>query len=251
MNSLRKFTLVEVQKPMLELADVHTYYGTSHILQGVTFSVPRGKCVALLGRNGAGKSTTIHTIAGLLKPKKGDIRLQGHKVSTLPSHQISRLGIGLVPQGRRIFPSLTIRENLMMAARKRKADDSGTDWDIEKVYELFPVLKEREKNMGTQLSGGQQQMLAIGRALMTNPQFLLMDEPSEGLAPVIIDQVGEIVCKLKETGLSILMVEQNISLACQAADEILIMNKGTIVWNGTPDELLENEDIQHKYLGVS
>jgi branched-chain amino acid transport system ATP-binding protein len=235
---------------MLELQDVHTYYGTSHILQGVSFSVPSGKCVALLGRNGAGKSTTIHTIAGLLKPKKGTIRFMDQTVSSLPSHQISRLGIGLVPQGRRIFPSLSIRENLTMAARKRKGG-SQASWELEMVYELFPILQEREKNMGTQLSGGQQQLLAIGRALMTNPDFLLMDEPSEGLAPVIIDQVGEIVNKLKKTGLSILMVEQNISLACQAADEILIMNKGTIVWQGTPNELLENEDIQHKYLGVS
>ncbi|WP_409304796.1 ABC transporter ATP-binding protein [Peribacillus sp. SCS-155] len=234
---------------MLELQEIHSYYGTSHILQGVTFSVPKGKCVALLGRNGAGKSTTIHTIAGLHKSRTGTIRFKEHTVSSLPSHQISRIGIGLVPQGRRIFPSLTIRENLTMASRK-SAGSGDTGWDIEKVYELFPVLKEREKNMGTQLSGGQQQMLAIGRALMTNPQFLLMDEPSEGLAPVIIDQVGDIVCKLKETGLSILMVEQNIALACKAADKILIMNKGTIVWKGTPSELLENEQIQHKYLGV-
>ena len=241
----------EVPKPMLELKDVHSYYGTSHILQGVSFSVPTGKCVALLGRNGAGKTTTIHTISGLLKLKKGTIRFKEHNMGSLPSHQISRLGIGLVPQGRRIFPSLTIKENLAIAARKRKTDNGGANWELEKVYELFPVLKEREKNMGTQLSGGQQQMLAIGRALMTNPELLLMDEPSEGLAPVIIDQVGEIVCKLKERGLSILMVEQNISLACQAADEILIMNKGSIVWQGTPDKLLENEDIQHRYLGVS
>ena len=235
---------------MLDLQDVHSYYGTSHILQGVNFSVPEGKCVALLGRNGAGKTTTIHTIAGLHKAKRGSIRLKDKQVQSLSSHQISRLGIGLVPQGRRIFPSLTIRENLTMPARKKKENDKKITWDIEKVYELFPVLKEREKNMGTQLSGGQQQMLAIGRALMTNPQFLLMDEPSEGLAPVIIDQVGDIVIKLKETGLPILMVEQNIALACKAADEILIMNKGTIVWQGTPDELMANEEIQHKYLGV-
>ncbi|OAT72686.1 ABC transporter ATP-binding protein [Parageobacillus thermoglucosidasius] len=234
---------------MLELQDVHSYYGTSYILQGVTFSVPKGKCVALLGRNGAGKTTTIHTIAGLHKSKRGSIRFKDQQLQSLSPHQISRLGIGLVPQGRRIFPSLTVKENLTMPARKRKAND-GSIWDLEKIYELFPVLKEREKNLGTQLSGGQQQMLAIGRALMTNPEFLLMDEPSEGLAPVIIDQVGEIVIKLKEAGLSILMVEQNIALACKAADEILIMNKGKIVWHGTPDQLMANEEIQHKYLGV-
>ena len=233
---------------MLELADVHTYYGTSHILQGVSFVVPEGRCVALLGRNGAGKSTTIHTIAGLAKPSKGRIQFFNNTISNETPHKISRSGVGLVPQGRRIFPSLTIRENLTVAARPG-IDEKG--WNLEKVYELFPVLKEREHNMGTQLSGGQQQMLAIGRALMTNPHMLLMDEPSEGLAPVIIDQVGEIVKQIKQTGLSILMVEQNISLACQCADEILIMNKGIIVWKGTPNELTDNERIQHKYLGVN
>ncbi|GAD15291.1 ATP-binding cassette domain-containing protein [Geobacillus thermoleovorans] len=236
---------------MLELQDVHSYYGTSYILQGVTFSVLKGKCVALLGRNGAGKTTTIHTVAGLHKAKRGSIRFKNRSLESLPPHQISRLGIGLVPQGRRIFPSLTVKENLTMPARKRKADDGGINWDLEKIYELFPVLKERENNFGTQLSGGQQQMLAIGRALMTNPEFLLMDEPSEGLAPVIIDQIGEIIVQLKEAGLSILIVEQNIALACKAADEILIMNKGKIVWSGSPDELMVNEDVQHKYLGVS
>lgn len=250
MIQLNKFTLGEVLERMIELENIHAYYGNSHIIQGVSLTVPTGKCVALLGRNGAGKTTTIHTIAGLHKLQKGSIRFKGKQIQSLTSYQISREGIGLVPQGRRIFPSLTIRENLTMAARKNgKGNDS--EWDIEKIYELFPVLKERERNLGTQLSGGQQQMLAIGRALMTNPQFILMDEPSEGLAPVIIDQVGDIVAKLKQLGLSILIVEQNISLACQVADEILIMNKGTIVWNGTSEELLENEEIQHKYLGVS
>ncbi|PLS17056.1 ABC transporter ATP-binding protein [Bacillus sp. M6-12] len=234
---------------MLELKDVHSHYGTSHILQGVSFKVPTGKCVALLGRNGAGKTTTIHTISGLVKSTKGSIVFLEHETASLPSHKISRLGLGLVPQGRRIFPSLTIRENLTMAAREN-LKTGKKDWGLEKVYDLFPVLKEREKNMGTQLSGGQQQMLAIGRALMTNPQLLLMDEPSEGLAPVIIDQVGDIINELKKTGLSILMVEQNLSLAFHAADEILIMNKGTIVWKGTPDELRAAEDIQSKYLGV-
>ena len=232
---------------MLELADIHTHYGTSHILQGVSLTVQKGKCVALLGRNGAGKSTTIHTIAGLNKPSKGTIKFTTHSIGNQSPHKISRLGVGLVPQGRRIFPSLTIRENLTMAARNHSGEDG---WNIEKVYDLFPVLKERELNMGTELSGGQQQMLAIGRALMTNPTFLLMDEPSEGLAPVIIDQVGEIVKQIKQTGLSILMVEQNIALACQCADEILVMNKGVIVWKGTPDDLMSNESIQHKYLGV-
>ncbi|NNU82843.1 ABC transporter ATP-binding protein [Geobacillus sp. BMUD] len=235
---------------MLELQDVHSYYGTSYILQGVSFSVPKGKCVALLGRNGAGKTTTIHTIVGLHKARQGSIRFKDRSIESLPPHQISRLGIGFVPQGRRIFPSLTVKENLTMPARKREQEGHG-HWELENVYQLFPVLKERENNLGTQLSGGQQQMLAIGRALMTNPELLLMDEPSEGLAPIIIDQVGEIIVQLKEAGLSILIVEQNIALACKTADEILVMNKGKIVWSGSPNELMANEDVRHKYLGVS
>ncbi|PLS84127.1 MAG: ABC transporter ATP-binding protein [Actinobacteria bacterium] len=237
---------------MLELRDVNTYYGTSHVLQGVSFEVPEGRCTALLGRNGAGKTTTIHSVAGLTPPRGGSISFKGREVSGLPPHKISKLGIGLVPQGRRIFPSLTIRENLTMPARggTNGSNGRGSSWTLRDVYELFPVLEEREGNMGNQLSGGQQQMLAIGRALMTNPEFVLMDEPSEGLAPVIIDQVGDIVLKLKEMGLSILLVEQHVSLACRAADEVLVMNKGRIVWRGKPDELLANESVQHEYLGV-
>jgi branched-chain amino acid transport system ATP-binding protein len=236
---------------MLKLDQVHTYYGSSHILQGLSFEVSKGKCVALLGRNGAGKTTTIHSIAGLTPPRKGAITYMGKPISGMPPYKIARLGIGLVPQGRRIFPSLTIRENLTVPAKdNRNREEGKNSWNLEKVYELFPILKEREHNMGTQLSGGQQQMLAIGRALMTNPQFILMDEPSEGLAPVIIEQVGDIIKRLKETGLSILLVEQNFHLACGAADEVLVMNKGKIVWRGTPKELLANEEVQHQYLGV-
>jgi branched-chain amino acid transport system ATP-binding protein len=235
---------------MLKLDQVHTYYGNSHILQDLSFEVPKGKCVALLGRNGAGKTTTIRSIAGLTPPRKGTITYMDKPISGLPSYKIARLGIGLVPQGRRIFPSLSIRENLTVPAKDNGHLEGQKRWDLEGVYELFPILKEREHNMGTQLSGGQQQMLAIGRALMTNPHFILMDEPSEGLAPVIIEQVGDIIKKLKETGLSILLVEQNFYLACGAADEVLVMNKGQIVWQGTPKELLANEEIQHQYLGV-
>ncbi|GED31211.1 ABC transporter ATP-binding protein [Brevibacillus centrosporus] len=236
---------------MLKLEDVHTYYGYSHILQGLSFSVPKGKCVALLGRNGAGKTTTIHSIAGLTPPRTGRISYLDKPISGLPPYKIARHGIGLVPQGRRIFPSLTIRENLIVPAKDSRQTEAGQKkWDLEAVFELFPVLKEREQNMGTQLSGGQQQMLAIGRALMTNPQCILMDEPSEGLAPVIIEQVGEIITRLKDTGLSILLVEQNFYLACGAADHVLVMSKGQIVWQGSPTELLANEEIQHQYLGV-
>lgn len=237
---------------MLKLENVHTYYGNSHILQGVSFEVPKGKCVALLGRNGAGKTTTVHSIAGLISPRKGSIRYEGKEIAGRSPYRIAKSGFGLVPQGRRIFPSLTVRENLTMPARKPlyPTDARMESWALEKVYELFPILMERETNMGNQLSGGQQQMLAIGRALMTNPQFLLMDEPSEGLAPVIIGEVGEIIRTLKQTGLSILLIEQNLFLACAVADEVLVMNKGQIVWRGNPKELLADNEVQHRYLGV-
>jgi branched-chain amino acid transport system ATP-binding protein len=230
---------------VLELEDVHTYYGVSHILQGVSFSVPEERCVALLGRNGAGKTTTIHSVMGLAPPRTGSIRFLEREISGLRPYKIAQLGIGLVPQGRRIFPSLAVKENLTIPGRS-----SGGSWTLKEVYKLFPVLREREGNMGYQLSGGQQQMLAIGRALMSNPRFLLMDEPSEGLAPVVIEQVGETILKLKEAGLSILLVEQNVALACSVADEILIMNKGRIVWQSGPEDLLSNEVVQRDYLGV-
>lgn len=235
---------------MLELEDIHTYYGTSHILQGLSFSVAETKCVALLGRNGAGKTTTIHSISGLTPPRQGSIRFAGDEIAGVSAHKVAKMGIGLVPQGRRIFPSLTVEENLIITNRQNSSGNGAETWDIHKLHDLFPVLRERASNMGNQLSGGEQQMLAIGRALMSNPQFLLMDEPSEGLAPVVIERVGEVILRLKEAGLSILLVEQNISLACDVADEVLIMNKGQIVWQGEPDELLSNESVQNEYLGV-
>jgi branched-chain amino acid transport system ATP-binding protein len=233
---------------MLELEDVHTYYGNSHVLQGISFSVPEGKCLALLGRNGAGKTTTIHSIAGLIPPHKGSIRFDGREISNQPSFRISRLGIGLVPQGRRIFPSLTVKENLTLPAPESQS--TANNWELKEVYELFPDLREQEHSMGNELSGGQQQMLAVGRALMSNPKLMLMDEPSEGLAPIIIEQLEGLIRQLKETGLSILMVEQNVSLACSVADEVSVMNKGQIVWQGSPVLLLADEEVQHKYLGV-
>jgi branched-chain amino acid transport system ATP-binding protein len=236
---------------MLSLEDVHTYYGNSHILQGVNFTVSEGECVALLGRNGAGKTTTIHTISGLTPSKKGKIRFKNHSIEGLPANKISKLHMALVPQGRRVFSSLTVKENLLMPSRSIKHIEKDLKyWTIEEVYELFPALKLREQNMGNELSGGQQQMLAIGRALITNPQLILMDEPSEGLAPVIIDQITDIIRDLKKTGLSILVVEQNLRLACDVADRVLVMNKGHIVWEGTPDVLLNSDEILHKYLGV-
>lgn len=236
---------------MLSVEDVHTYYGNSHILQGVNFNVLESECVALLGRNGAGKTTTIHTISGLIPSKKGTITFMDHNITRMSANKISRLHMALVPQGRRVFQSLTVRENLLMPSRNIKHKDKNLKyWTVDEIYELFPALKEREGNMGNELSGGQQQMLAIGRALITNPKFILMDEPSEGLAPVIIDQITEIILNLKKTGLSILVVEQNLKLACDVADRVLVMNKGHIVWEGTPEVLLKSDDILHKYLGV-
>ncbi|MEB3100566.1 ABC transporter ATP-binding protein [Ferviditalea candida] len=235
---------------MLQIDNLHTYYGNSHVLQGVSFSIEEGKCVALLGRNGVGKTTTIHSIAGITPPSRGStVKFYGKEIAHASPHRIAKEGIGLVPQGRRIFPSLTIRENLTLAMR-RQTQKQFPVWDLEKVYQLFPILKEREKNMGNQLSGGQQQMLAIGRALMTNPLLLLMDEPSEGLAPSIVESVGEIIRDLKNSGLSILIVEQNFHLACSIADEVLIMNRGQIVWHGDPKELIEDKEMQHLHLGV-
>lgn len=234
---------------ILELDEVHTYYGTSHILQGVSLSLEKGKCCVLLGRNGVGKTTTVNTVAGLLSPKEGAISFEHQAINGLPSWKIARKGIGFVPQGRRIFPSLSIKENLTMPSRKGTSEHRK-EWDLESVYNLFPILQERENNMGNELSGGQQQMLAIARALMTNPELIIMDEPSEGLAPVMVEYIGDVIVKLKESGLTILMVEQNISLACRVADEVIIMNKGQIVWSGSPDDLMQNEDIQHQYLGV-
>ncbi len=231
---------------MLELRDVHTYYGESHILQGVNLSLSQGECVALLGRNGVGKTTTIRSIIGFNAPRRGEITFKGTKVSGLPPHRISRSGIGVVPQGRGIFPNLTVKENLTVAARK----GSGQGWDLNKVYQHFPRLKEREKNYGNQLSGGEQQMLSMARAIMLNPEMILLDEPSEGLAPLIVKEIGEIVLEMKKAGLSILLVEQNLSLALSAADRVYIMSKGQVVHESSPAVLKADKEIKHQYLGV-
>ncbi len=233
---------------LLTVQNLNKSFKGLHVLRDVSLEVQSQERHVIIGPNGAGKTTTVHTIAGLVRAQDGILRFLGNEINNLTAHKIARLGLALVPQGRRIFPSLSVKENLTMAARSGK--EQGKPWTLEKIYKLFPILQEREHNMGNQLSGGQQQMLAIGRALMTNPQLILMDEPSEGLAPVIIEQVREIIGTLKQAGLSILLVEQNISLACSTADEVLVMNKGQIVWKGTPNELLANEEIQHKYLGV-
>lgn len=233
---------------MLDLKDVHTYYGDSYILQGISLTVKDSSVVALLGRNGMGKTTTIRTIIGFNPPRRGVITFGGKVISGLPANKISHLGIGLIPQGRRIFPSLSVAENLTMAARNYNKSDV---WTLDKIYGLFPILKERAKNKGNLLSGGEQQMLTIGRALMTNPSLLLMDEPSEGLAPILVQEVARIIATLKGHGFSILLVEQNLSMALKIADYVYIISKGQIVYESTPDVLKTSEEIKTKYLGVT
>jgi branched-chain amino acid transport system ATP-binding protein len=232
---------------MLEINDIHTWYGDSYVLQGVNMEVKDGTVVALLGRNGMGKTTTIRSIIGLTPPRKGSIKFNGTELVGMPPNQIARTGIGLVPQGRMIFPSLSVVENLTMAARTGgKADP----WTLEKVYETFPRLKERAKNKGNLLSGGEQQMLTIARALMTNPDLVMLDEPSEGLAPIVVQEVYRTIEKLKAAGQSILLVEQDFGMAMSVADYAYIMSKGSIVYGSEPQELIDNETVKTQYLGV-
>jgi branched-chain amino acid transport system ATP-binding protein len=229
---------------MLAVEAIQTYYGDSHILHGVSVRVGEGEAVALLGRNGAGKTTLIRSVAGFTPPRQGRVVLDGEPVHTWPSYRIARRGLALVPQGRRIFSPLTVHENLMLGAR-------AGEWTIDRVYGLFPRLGERALQSGGTLSGGEQQMLAIGRALMTNGRMLVLDEPSEGLAPIIVREIGRIVQRLRGERLSILLVEQNYHLALRVADRVYVMNKGQIVWEGTPAALEADEDVKRRYLGVA
>jgi len=235
-------------KPILELDDIHTYYGESHVLQGVSLKIPEGSVVALMGRNGMGKTTTIHSIIGITPPRRGRILYRGQDITRLQSYQIPRVGIALIPQGRRIFPFLTVKENLTVAAAHSK---KGDGWTLEKVYSLFPVLEHRSNLRGNLLSGGEQQMLAIGRGLMTNPEMLLMDEPSEGLAPLVVSNLISIIDQLHQTGLSILLVEQNLNMALAVADYVYILNKGRVVYDALPSDLEKNEEALTNYLGVA
>jgi branched-chain amino acid transport system ATP-binding protein len=229
---------------VLELSCVDTYYGQTQILRNVSLGVEEGKIVALLGRNGMGKTTTVRSIMGLTPPQAGTIMFDGTDISRLKPFRISRLGVGLVPQGRQIFASLSVRENLTMGMR-------GEGFSLDKIYEYFPVLEARSDHKGNQLSGGEQQMLAIARALLANPKLLLLDEPSEGLAPRIVQEVGEIILKLKEMGLSVLLVEQNLSLALGVSDYTYVMHRGEIVYEGLCAELAQNDAVQCTYIGVS
>jgi len=231
---------------MLKIIDIHTYYGDSYVLQGISLEVAKGTVVALLGRNGVGKTTLIRSIVGFTPARRGQILFNDKDITRVPSYKIVRLQMGLVPQGRRIFPTLTVKENLAIASRSYSAQA----WNFEKIFALFPRLKERAHHRGNELSGGEQQMLAIARALISNPIFLLMDEPTEGLAPVLVREVGDVILRLKEGGLSIFLVEQNLSFAKKFADYTHVMSKGKIVYSSTPAELWENQEVKEHYLGV-
>jgi branched-chain amino acid transport system ATP-binding protein len=232
---------------MIEVSDLHTYRGPNYVLQGVNLRIEDGACTVLLGRNGMGKTTLVHTIMGMLRPRSGRITFGDEELVGRQPFQIARRGIALIPQGRRIFPSLTVEENLALGARGKAGDGA---WTVERVYGLFGNLAERRRHRGGQLSGGEQQMLAVGRALVANPSLLLMDEPSEGLAPVIIDRVGEILADLRRSGLSIFLVEQNYGLATALADTIYILSNGRVVWQGTPGELERSASVRETHLGV-
>jgi branched-chain amino acid transport system ATP-binding protein len=233
---------------VLALEGVDALYGDSHVLHDVSFALQESKVLALLGRNGAGKTTCMNAVIGFLPPRKGQIRLFGEPVAGLAPEALSRKGIGLVPQGRRIFPTLTVKENLVVAQRHRA--ESKHPWSLERVFEVFPRLQERQQQAAGSLSGGEQQMLAISRALMGNPKVLLMDEPSEGLAPLIVAEVGKTIARLKSEGQSIVLVEQNLKLAMELADSVAILNTGRIVFTGGVAELQSDQELVTQHLGV-
>ena len=231
---------------MLEVSEIHTYYGESHVLQGVSLTVAQGQVVALLGRNGMGKTTLIRSLIGFTPPRQGRVLFKGIDITKSAPFRSVAMGMGLVPQGRRIFPSLTVLENLSVAAK----GNGKRGWNLERIFTLFPRLAERLSHAGNKLSGGEQQMLAIARALMTNPDLLLMDEPSEGLAPLLVREVGRAIAELKGQGLSILLVEQSLPFALGVADHVHVLSRGRIVHSSSPAELLANEEVKSRFLGL-
>ncbi|OAF09396.1 ABC transporter ATP-binding protein [Bradyrhizobium centrolobii] len=233
---------------LLDVDGIETCYGLSQVLFGLSLSIKRGEMVSLMGRNGMGKTTTIRSIMGLTPARAGTIRFDGTEVRQLPSYRIAKLGVGLVPEGRQIFPNLTVRENLVAAAADRFGSDNA--WTLAAIYVLFPRLAERASNMGNQLSGGEQQMLAIGRALMTNPKLLILDEATEGLAPLIREEIWNCLSMLKKRGQSILVVDKNVDHLARICDRHYIIERGKAVWSGTSDELIAEPDLQHRYLGI-
>ena len=244
--------------PLLAVTDIHTYYGDSYVLQGLSLSLSNGRIAAILGRNGMGKTTLVRTVAGLTPPRRGEVLFRGRSLRGLPPYTIAQQGIAIVPQGRRIFKSLSVRENLLLPtsvlarASSRGADaQAGRRWNFEAVLKEFPQLAERVDNPGGALSGGEQQMLAIGRALMANPELILMDEPSEGLSPRLVLQVQEIMQRLRSLGQAILLVEQNLQLALSAADDVYVLSAGQFVFQGTPAALAKETQVLDQHLGVS
>ena len=235
-------------RPLLEVNAIETCYGLSQVLFGLSLAIRAGEMVSLMGRNGMGKTTTIRSIMGLTPARSGAIRFGGHETRVLPSFRIAQLGIGLVPEGRQIFPNLTVRENLVAASANRLG--ASAPWTLDKIHELFPRLAERGANMGNQLSGGEQQMLAIGRALMTNPRLLILDEATEGLAPLIRQEIWNCLSMLKARGQSILVIDKNVEHLTRICDRHFIIERGRTVWSGTSDALMAEPDLQHRYLGI-
>src|SRR6185295_14422248 len=231
---------------ILEVHDIHTYYGEAYVLQGLSLKLEQGQILGLLGRNGVGKTTLVNSIVGFTPPRRGQIVFKGNDITGISSFETIRSGMGLVPQGRRVFPTLSVEENLLVA----EGHTERHGWNLARVYALFPRLQERRTQRAKTLSGGEQQMLAIGRGLMTNPDCLLMDEPSEGLAPIIIQGLWEAIGTLKREGLSILLVEQNAALALKLVDYVHVMSKGQVVYSARPDELWANDEIKSNYLGI-
>ena len=234
--------------PLLKVTDVESFYGPSQALFGVSFDVARGEVVTLIGRNGMGKTTTVKSIIGMIAPKRGSIALDGEDIVGRPSYGIARLGVGLVPEGRHVFPNLTVRENLVATASDRR--QSSNAWTLDRVYGMFPRLKERDRNLGSNLSGGEQQMLAIGRALMTNPILLILDEATEGLAPIVRAEIWKCLARLKDEGLSLIVIDKNIGPLLRLADRHFIVEKGRVVWSGASATLSAQPELLHRYLGV-
>ena len=233
---------------LLELDRVETFYGLSQVLFGLSLSVAPGEVVTLMGRNGMGKTTTVRSVLGLTRTRAGSIRFEGREIRALPAYRVAKLGVGLVPEGRQIFPNLSVRENLVATAANRRGADNP--WTLQRVFELFPLLAERGESMGTQLSGGEQQMLAVGRALMTNPKLLILDEATEGLAPLMRAEIWRCLAGLKAAGLSILLIDKNVAALTRIADRHYIIEKGQVVWTGTSPQLAAASDIQQRYLSI-
>ena len=233
---------------MLKVEGLDTAYGLSQVLFGVSLGIGEGEVVTLLGRNGMGKTTTVLSIMGIVRPKGGSIRMGGQPLAGLPSYRVAKAGLGLVPEGRQVFPNLTVRENLVATAANRGG--RAAPWTLERVFRLFPGLQERQRHFGNQLSGGEQQMLAVGRALMTNPKLLILDEATEGLAPLVRADIYRSIEELKAEGLSILIIDKDVRALTRVADRHYVLEKGRVVWSGSSAQLRDNRDVQHRYLGV-